>query len=163
MHSVQKSWGGLRWFGVITVLLVLVGALVACGEEEAPVGAGGEADMEETELDDVAGDPDAYVGQTVTVSGEVSEVLSPNMFRINNDEVLDIGDEVLVVHTGQEAATELVEETEVLVTGVVHRFTVAEIEDDLGIDLGLDEDVEVEYENRPALVATGIDALEADD
>lgn len=155
MHSVQKSWSGVRWFGVITVLLVLAGALVACGEEEAEV--------EETELDEVAGAPDAYVGQTVTVSGEVGEILSPNMFQIDNDEVLDIGDEVLVVHTGEEAATQLVEETEVLVTGVVHRFTVAEIENDLGIDLGLDEDVEVEYEDRPAIVATGIDALEADD
>lgn len=167
----MKGWVTLRRYGVMLITVLLLGVLVACNTTTPGIGDVGEGDnavgepvtgVEEVGLDDIADDPDEYIGQTVTVSGEVSEVLAPQVFRINEDNLLDIGDELLVVHTGQQTTANLAEDSEIQVTGVVHRFTVGEVENTLGIELGLDDDLEVEYENRPAIVATGIDVLEMD-
>jgi len=113
-------------------------------------------------LSDIADNPTAYIGRTVTVSGEVSEILNPVVFRINEDNLLDIGDELLVVHTGEPALVGLTNDAEILVTGTVRNFVVAEIEDDLGIALDLDADLEIEYENRVAIVADTIIVEEAE-
>ena len=113
-------------------------------------------------LSDIADNPTAYIGRTVTVSGEVSEILNPVVFRINEDNLLDIGDELLVVHTGEPALVGLTDDAEILVTGTVRNFVVAEIEDDLGIALDLDADLEIEYENRVAIVADTIIVEEAE-
>jgi hypothetical protein len=131
------------------------GDVVLPGEAE-------ELDIEgtEVELEDIADNPEEYLGQTVTVSGEVSEVLSPQVFRMNEGNLLDIGDEILVVHLPEQTPVVMAEDAEIQVTGTVRSLIQAEIERDF--DFGLDEDLYIEYENRPAIVATSFDVMEAE-
>jgi hypothetical protein len=75
---------------------------------------------------------------------------------MNEDNLLDIGDEILVVYTDEPALVGLTDDADILVTGTVRNFVVAEIENDLGIELDLDADMEVEYENRVAIAADTI-------
>jgi hypothetical protein len=108
-------------------------------------------------LSDVADDPAAYMGQTVTVAGEASEILGPQVFRMNEGNLLDIGDEILVVHTEDQAPADLAEDTNIRVTGTVRTFVEAEIEQDFDFDF--DEDLYVEYEERVAIVADSVEPI----
>lgn len=108
-------------------------------------------------LSDIADDPATYLGQTVTVMGEVSAVLNPQVFRVNEGNLLDIGDEILVVHTADQVAGELPEDTNIRVTGTVRNFVQTEIEQDF--DFGLEDDLYVEYENRVGIVADSIEPI----
>jgi len=114
----------------------------------------------EVELEDVADNPEEYLGQTVTVNGEVSAILSPQVFRMNEGNLLDIGDEILVVHLPDQTPVVMAEDAEIQVTGTVRSLIQAEIERDFDFDL--DEDLYIEYENRPAIIANSIDVMEAE-
>jgi hypothetical protein len=114
----------------------------------------------EVELEDVADNPAEYLGQTVTVNGEVSAVLSPQVFRMNEGNLLDIGDEILVVHLPDQTPVVMVEDAEIQVTGTVRSLIQADIERDFGF--GLDEDLYIEYENRPAIIANSIEVMETE-
>ncbi len=185
IHPTRTRLNRLRRVSVTTALVLLLSVLAACAEDEAvtlPDEAGvvdeaepglapgptPEADITplasamtagNITVTDIADAPDAYIGETATVMGEVSAILGPQIFRMNEGNLLDIGDEILVVHTGGPIPPELVEDVRVLVTGTVRRFVQAEIEGDLGIDLGLDDEVEVEYESRPTIVADSITVI----
>lgn len=169
-----------RLSAMLAIMLVSCLILVACAQpaavpeaaqpdatEEAPIGDAEVVDpgalvepvqVGEVSLSDIADDPASYVGQWVTVRGEVSEALTPEVFRLDEDNLLNIGDEILVVHE-QGAAQALEDGAEVVVTGRVRNFVLADVERELGIDL--DQQLEVEYSNRPTIVATTIEMMEA--
>ena len=131
-----------KWIGGALLLLALL-LLGACRSEEPNVGV---------TIEDLDDDPSAYVGETVTISGEVETTYGLTSFTIGDD---NIGSEVLiVVPPGAEiaggAAAE--EEAVVQVTGTVREYVVTDIESDLSIDL--EPEVEIEYEgSRPAVIA----------
>lgn len=83
-----------RWIGALTLALAVLGA-VACGEEPAgPEAAGGECppgeegglpQQLEVTLDELNSTPKRFVGQEVTVSGEVQRVVvSPGAFALGS-------------------------------------------------------------------------------
>jgi hypothetical protein len=102
--------------------------------------------------EEISEDPEQYYGQTIAVSGEVGELLSPNTFQLEEEGWFE-GDEVLVI--GASTVPTLDAAEEVVVTGTLRPFVAAEFEEeyDLTWDLDLQEQLEAEYTEQPVLVA----------
>lgn len=116
---------------------------------------------EQITLSDLADTPNMYEGTTVTVTGEVSEQVAPNVVRVDEDNILDIGDEILVVYDAEATTMNLGEDTEIRVTGIVTRFVVAELRD--YVDPELFPDLYVDYERRPTILAESIMVTETEE
>lgn len=111
------------------------------------------------EFEEVAENPNQFMGQTVTLNGEVAEVLGPNVFRIQEDQLVG-GEDIIVITTG--AQTPVMEDSQIQVTGEVRQLVVTEIERDynnLGWDDTLRTEIEREYTDRPAIVAQTIEPM----
>ncbi|CAN5381499.1 hypothetical protein BH20ACI2_BH20ACI2_09390 [soil metagenome] len=101
--------------------------------------------------------PSAYVGKTVTVSGDVEEIWGPRAF--NMDSGLTVG-ELLVI--GREPFPQIpdagnrayVVSDVATVTGVVRMLVTADIEREIGWDL--DPRIEAEFNAKPVLIAQSI-------
>ena len=137
-----------RLFRIAFALFVAVGfvALSGCESEEPNAGV---------TLSDIADDPQAYFGQTVTVSGEIDEVLGMNAFVIGAD---DLDDDLLIVSAdpipvaeGRMDTAPFAEGDEVRATGIVEAFRVADLEAKYGFDL--DDGLFGGYDGLPVLVA----------
>jgi hypothetical protein len=102
--------------------------------------------------EEISEEPEQYYGQTIAVSGEVAEQLTPNTFTIQ-DEGLFGGEDILVVGVTPDPAVEANEE--VVVTGVLRSYVAADFERDYDLDWDLEvqRQVEAEYTQRPVLVA----------
>lgn len=109
---------------------------------------------------DITDSPDNYIGRTVTVEADLEEVLSPMAFTLDEDDVLRGGiDNDLLVFSRQASGLQPIDDqwldNKVRVTGVVGRYTVVELERELGWDL--DTKLERRLEgSRPVLIATSI-------
>lgn len=111
------------------------------------------------EFEEVAENPNQFMGQTVTLNGEVAEVLGPNVFRIQEDQLIG-GSDIIVITTGSQ--TPVMEDSQVQVTGEVRQLVITEIERDynnLGWDNTLRTEIEREYTDRPAIVAQSIEPM----
>lgn len=102
-----------------------------------------------TEVEEIQGEVNEYVGQEVTVSGEVVEIVDDNAFVLQGEDLF--GGERIVVLSSSPAENIVVGET-AIVTGTVRDYTVAEVEEDFGLDLAGSE-YEVDLEQRAAIVA----------
>ena len=164
---------------IIAFLLLLSPVLfAACESEEPNVGTTVE-DIVEAEDDPVYDDgllgartiydeADSYLGQTVTVSGEVSEIYGPNAMTIGEDLW---GEDLLVVvppsatvsgatPTGDAVSgfLDLNPEYVVQVTGTVGRYVLAEVERDYDLDLTADLETDIE-EREAMIVAQSIEVM----
>ncbi|MGB3536312.1 MAG: hypothetical protein WBA13_22695 [Microcoleaceae cyanobacterium] len=146
-------------------LTVLASTLVACDSvqdtantaQQQVTGAGETEGVETvTDIDDVAENADQLIGQTVTISGEVEEILSPDALILEDDDDLFFEDKVLVLSVNNLQNELVLEEGEdVQITGEVIQLVVAEFERDYDLtwDLELKQKIEAEYEGKPAVVA----------
>ncbi|TFV53667.1 hypothetical protein E4P41_20835 [Geodermatophilus sp. DF01-2] len=123
--------------------MALVPVLAACGEDEVPVDTGAVEEPAQDELTELA------LGETVTVNGEVSEVISPNAFTVGGEE---IGENPILVVGAEVPALE--EGAEVQVAGTVVEFQVIGFEEDLDLDL-VDNEFE-DFDGDPAIQATSV-------
>lgn len=96
-----------------------------------------------------------YGGMYVTVMGELEHKIGPNLFKIENDELIE--DELWVVAPGGQGAG-LEDDNEVLVTGTMQQISVVEIEREYGLDL--DAELEAEFEDRVIMVADQVSSLQ---
>lgn len=113
---------------------------------------------------DVTGNPTEYYGQTVAVSGEIEEMEGSDSaiaFKLDEDKIAGAGDLIVLNLTDPTATYEPGDE--VVVTGQVRSFVLAEVEKeyDLTWDLDMKETLEAEYTDKPVLIATEI-VLQAD-
>ena len=105
----------------------------------------------------VVENPSAYVGKTVTVSGDVEEIWNARAF--NMDSGLSVG-ELLVVgrepfpQVGDANNRAYVISDTATVTGVVKMFVTADVEREIGWDL--DTKIEAEFNAKPVLIAQSI-------
>ncbi|MCT7956236.1 hypothetical protein [Laspinema palackyanum] len=108
-------------------------------------------------LEDVAGSPEEFYGQTVTIRGDFQESIDENAFKLTRDGFLFFGgSEVLVVNnTGQPIVPPENENISLQVTGEVRQMRVAELEKDFGWDFW-NPDQYVEYDQRPVIVAESV-------
>lgn len=162
-----------RFLALVSALL-LAFALSACEQETAGPEEGtdiqdiqedteGEPAPEDETLDEQAFDEDAFfedpepfIGQQVTVSAEVTEVLTPETaFRLTGDDVG--GSPLLVVRANQQTAVE--EGQIVQVTGTVREFDRETLESEFGLDLADDEFAD----DRAYIEATDVTVIEGGD
>lgn len=132
--------------GLIAVIAV-IWIVVEATEPDAP-------DVGVT-VGDITENPTAYMGQNVTVSGEVEEIYTTGAFTLDGGD-WGMDDDLLVV--GATAPRAITEDDLVQVTGEVRQFTLVDVERDLGADL--DDEVFARWENRPVVVAQSTQLLE---
>ncbi len=134
----------------------MLGFAVGCASEGPNVGV---------TVDDVTGNASEYMGQNVTVSGEVDEVY-PGAFTIGGE---GFGDELLVIVPstaqtpgGRTGPMAYQEDDIVQVDGTVRAYVIAEIERDFGLDLGAGAEIDYE-EEAPALIASAVRVTQRED
>lgn len=109
-------------------------------------------------VQEIKDDPASFVGKTVTIAGEVEEIFSPGVMRVDGVTTL-WGDEIFVLANDDALPNKAVTEDEKLkITGTVQTVTVAEIEADFEVDL--ETEVEAEIESYPVLVAERMDVAD---
>ena len=119
-------------------------------------------DQATVKVDDVLAKPEAYLGKTVTLTGEVEEVASARAFALESG-LLGLGKGLLVVGKSEfPAAADLkgglfVNDDHVKVTGVVRKLVVADVEKELGWDL--DTEWETKFKERPVIIAENVTKL----
>lgn len=113
---------------------------------------------------DIAGEPEKYLGQTVTVVADVEEVHSPRAFSLDEDSPAAGGiDNDLMVLSPQAGSLSDIDDTwlnnKVRVTGKVGKLSILEIEQELGWDLNPELEIEVE-KARAVLIANSVQRVE---
>ncbi|MBD1832436.1 hypothetical protein H6F61_06945 [Cyanobacteria bacterium FACHB-472] len=123
----------------------------------APVTAPGAGN---TSVETVVEDTRKLIGQTVTVTGEVEEIVGAKAFQMEDEKIFN-NDKVLVINATP-AAVPIAEGKDVRVTGVVREFVLAEFEKDYDLtwDLDLKQKIEAEYKNKPVIVAQTTQVIE---
>jgi hypothetical protein len=107
----------------------------------------------EANLDDLEDNPDKYLGQTVTVTGEVQKVLGPSLFTIDEPFWIDLDGELLVLVPEPMAAI-VRSYAPVRVTGTVKKIVEADIKPKWGFIS--DSRLEVELAAKPGIVASEV-------
>jgi hypothetical protein len=97
------------------------------------------------EAEDVAANIDQYWGQRIAVAGEVSEVLGPRAFVLNDD---------LLVMARRDLQAGLNDGQSVAVRGTVREFDLEAFEQALGREL--DDSAFADRDDRPVIVATSV-------
>lgn len=149
--------GGSKWLwialGIIALVILAIVLIQLFNAEES---AGPEAGATISEISQA---PDEYIGQTVTVSGEVAEVIGPQTFSIGAQD--EAGGGTLLVVGAQPLAEIVAEDEEIAaedvvgVSGTVREFDIPAIEEEIGADL--DDAALAEFEGNPAIVANNVD------
>lgn len=152
-------------------------SLAACGEaarDREAARPGGEAGDAMPAADrppgqirvaDLVGNPQRYVGQTVTVEADVEEVWTPYAFSLDEDAPLAGGvDRDLLVFSPKAANLAAIDDrwidNRARVTGTVRTMSVVELEREIGWDL--DPELEAELEDvRPVLIASTVARADA--
>ena len=166
-----------RWVAVLLALALLaVGAWFvydALTEDDDATAAGGGAQtaagVEDAETvpasvgataGEIADDPDGFIGRWVSVSGEISRVVSPTAFLLGGDEFVG-DDELLVVGADIPAVQEkalqrgpIAQDDIMGVIGPVREFELAAVERELGTDL--DDATFEPYDGRPFVLAQDV-------
>ena len=129
-------------------LLVSAMVLPACESNEIAQDEG------ETNVttEDLTENTDQLIGQTVTVRSDVEEEVGEVGFILEADELF--GGEPILVLNASGTPFLLPQDTPVQVTGEVTQFVLADVERDY--DLDLEEDLYVDYEERPAIIAESL-------
>lgn len=140
MRNPRQSSLPSRWPHLLLVVLT-AGLIGACETAEPNIGA---------TVDEIRENPGGYVGQVVTVSGEIEGTWVPAAFEMNDLLVIVPAD--VTIKGGPAEITEEVGGDVAQVTGTVQTYAVAEIEAEYGLEL---PDVEYE-EGGPVVVAQTI-------
>lgn len=149
--------------GYVGALLVVQIAAGACGRDEArdqPQAPAEPPPGATVTVEQVDEDPMRFYGKRVTLSGEVEKIYGARAFELEGESIW--WDEQLLVVTRSPIAIGkqmLTSDEDVLVSGTVRKLTVAEIERELGWDL--ESEIEVEFAEKPVLVADSIRVYDA--
>ncbi len=154
-QAARRNYGKtiFRYLGALTLAVSSVLFLTSCADSASDRAekTGGVTARQVIE------NPSAYVGKTVTVSGDVEEIWGPRAF--NMDSGLSVG-ELLVVgrepfpQVGEAGNRAYVVRDVATVTGVVRMLVTADVEREIGWDL--DPRIEAEFNAKPVLIAQSI-------
>lgn len=113
---------------------------------------------------DIAGNPTKYTGQTVTVQADVEEVLGPRAFTLDEDAATagGVDNDLLVISRKAGSLSDIDDQwlnNRVRVTGTVGKWTLVELEREIGWDLGRELEVEVERA-KAVLIATSLERVQ---
>ncbi|WP_141734065.1 hypothetical protein [Oligoflexus tunisiensis] len=110
-------------------------------------------------VEDIKENPALYLGKEVTVSGEIEKVFGTRAFQLGGTDFFDSEIRVLTNQPLKESVRRRAEEPFrvddiALVTGTLRNIVVADVEREFNFDL--DPSYEVEFQNKPAIVATSV-------
>ncbi|MEQ9360013.1 hypothetical protein [Coleofasciculus chthonoplastes] len=133
------------------IALALMAVLLpSCADTTQDVVTAGQEE-ENVTAEEVEENTEQLIGQSVSIRGEVRDVLDNVTFTISEDELF--GDEIIVVNTsGEPFMLPEEEDVEVQVTGEVRQFNLVEFEEEFDLDFQFDTD----YEQKPAIVAESL-------
>ncbi len=114
------------------------------GQAKAGQEAGQTRPAERVTVEELTNKPSEYYSQTVTVSGQVVEVVEPGAFRIDSD-----GDQLLVDALKQ--LPNVSEGDSMRATGEVRKFKIEEVRQKA--DRGIDDEYLGDFEGDPAVLA----------
>ncbi len=136
-----------------TAFSLLALLLPACTSTDTEV-TSSEDGVDNVTATEVSNDTLDYTGQTVSIRGDVQEVLGDATFLMDDEQIFS-GEEILIVNaSGSPLLLPEGEGTDVQVTGEVHNFVIADVEKAYGIDF--DPQLYTEYENQPAIIARSV-------
>ncbi len=150
---------------VIILALALVAALVLWvwlvndDDSAGPERGVTVEDIAESDAFDEDGFAGSLIGQQVTVSGNVSEVVGMNAVRIGGEDFG--GDGILVIQVSGAGST-ITEDDDVRVTGTVRDFDAAAFEREFGTDI-YEDDVYDPWVDENILVASNVTELNSGD
>lgn len=124
--------------------------IVADTVDFVPPGPDDETAVEEAE----EADTELIEGETVTISGEVEVLYGPHAFRLVGEKPTE---GTLVIGANTVEAQQMSEGDVAQVTGTVTEFVVADVEENLGIDL--DDEVFTEFEEELVVTADFVDVV----
>ncbi|MBW4481505.1 MAG: hypothetical protein KME14_03075 [Tildeniella torsiva UHER 1998/13D] len=133
---------------VLGLVTVLVGACAEAPQREVSDGS------TNVQTEEVAGNTEGYIGQTVTIRSEPIEPVGDNSFTVSDERFL-ANEPILVINASGTPLT-LPEEDglEVQVTGEVRNFVISEVDQEF--DLTLDPATYEDYEDQPVIIAQSI-------
>lgn len=107
---------------------------------------------------DITSNPEAYYGKLLVVEGEVDDPKTSKIFELDEEQVFG-GEDLLVINPNPEI--ELKDEQNVLVTGTLRPFIVVEFDRDYDLDwdLSLQQQLEAEFERKPALLVDKVELV----
>ncbi|MGC9526229.1 MAG: hypothetical protein ACP5D7_11900 [Limnospira sp.] len=107
-----------------------------------------------TSLEEVSEQTQQLIGQTVTVTGEVEEIVGPGTYRLQEAGEI-FGEDSIIVIMANDPPQPITEDQIVQVTGEVRQFILAEFERDYDLtwDLNMKEKLEAEYEGQPVVIS----------
>ena len=155
MVSSSDRCRALAMFAVWTMALVGVLAAPRAQQPAAQAPAPPLKPLVPVAASTLASNPDAYLGENVTVVGAVEQILSPSAFSIDQSRGKSTADTVLILTPTLSAP--VTADTYVTVIGVVVRFDPAETARTV-TDRALDipPDAAATYRGRPAIIATSV-------
>ncbi len=149
-----------RWaLGAIAVLVAAL-LLASCETTGDQQGGGAEeaktkrepertAPAQEATVQEIKTNPEKFYGKSVTVSGQITEAVQPNVFRIGSG-----GNQLLVVGT-RSLEAKVDEGDRARAAGTVRRFKVDELHTE--VDYGIDSEYFSRFEGDPALYTYLVD------
>jgi len=116
------------------------------------------------DLGDFEGNPSTYVGQEVTVEGEVDDVLGPRIFVIDEGNWFDMFDGEALVMVPSQKFAKLRDGDNIKVAGTVRTFDTvrADIEREWGWFGGTDVELNAELNRRAVIVAETVESRDGD-
>lgn len=101
---------------------------------------------------EVTKNPNAYYGKVIAVEAEVEDIVSPASFTLDEDKLTSTQDLLVLNATPSQTIND---GQEVVVTGELRPFIIADIERDYDLtwDLDLQKKLEAEYSQKPVLIA----------
>ncbi|OWY64355.1 hypothetical protein B7486_47755 [cyanobacterium TDX16] len=104
------------------------------------------------EAEEITSNPTPYYNRRLAVPGNVERVYSPNAFVLENNLL------VLNPYPKQAARQKVTQGEKVVVTGVLDRLVVADLEREYGftLDAGIRKQLEVDYADRPVLIIDNV-------
>lgn len=107
---------------------------------------------------DVTSEPQIYYNKLLAIEGEVEDIVTPGIFELDEEQVFG-GEDLLVIAI--KPNNKIQEDENVVVTGVLRPFVMAEFERDykLNWDLSVKKEIEAEYSNKPVFVAQEVERV----
>ncbi len=152
---------GVPWF--ILLAVAIIAAIVAWAwlanddDSAGPERGVTVEDVAESDAFDNDGFADSLVGQQVTVSGNVSEMVGTNAIRLGGEDFG--GDGLLVI---QVTGSGITEDDNVRVTGTVREYDAAGFQREFGTDV-YDDDVYHTWVDENVLVASNVTKVSSGD
>jgi hypothetical protein len=162
--EIERTYSGTDWSLPDEVMVQferepsIVATRVSVQTDRAVGTAGSSTTAMQPSIENIAEHPDQWYGKTVTVRGRVDDIFHRGVFELKEGGFL-ADDEVLVVARTSAAAVTPSKDSWVAVSGVVTSFVDADVNRERSGDSRLPDEVTIQFEKRPTIVATSMTGI----